>query len=90
LGVAAAYWGLYVAFRIAMTWLIGIRGLKQQGLWKKMPLIPLWDALAFCIWLVSFTRTTIRWRGAEYKLRHGQFVSATDNFAERHSAKSDS
>lgn len=90
LGVAAAYWGLYVAFRVAMTWLIGIRGLKQEGLWKKMPLIPIWDALAFFIWLVSFTRTTVRWRGADYKLRNGQFVPARDEFAAHRSAKSDS
>lgn len=90
LGVAVAYWGLYLVFRGAMTWLIGIQGLKQGGLWKKMPLIPLWDALAFFIWLVSFTRTTIRWRGADYQLRNGQFVSATDNLAANPSAKSDS
>ena len=44
LAVAATYWGLYLAFRVAITWLIGIKGLKQQGLWKKMALIPLWDA----------------------------------------------
>jgi len=87
LGVAAAYWGLYLVFRGAMTWLIGIRGLKQGGLWKKMPLIPVWDGLAFFIWLGSFTRTTIRWRGADYKLRNGHFVSAMDNIAADTSAK---
>lgn len=90
LGVAVAYWGLYLAFRVAMTWLIGIQGLKQEGLWKKMPLIPLWDALAFFIWLLSFTRTTIRWRGADYKLRNGQFVLAGDDFTANHSANSNS
>jgi ceramide glucosyltransferase len=77
LGVAATYWGLYLVFRVAITWLIGIQGLKQAGLWKKMPLIPLWDAIAFSIWLVSFTRTSIRWRGIDYKLRNGQFVSTS-------------
>jgi ceramide glucosyltransferase len=74
LGVAFAYWGLYLAFRVAITWLIGVHGLKQKGLWKKMPLIPLWDALAFLIWLVSFTRTSIRWRGVDYQIRNGHFV----------------
>jgi ceramide glucosyltransferase len=77
LGVAATYWGLYLVFRVAITWLIGIQGLRQAGLWKKMPLIPLWDAIAFSIWLVSFTRTSIRWRGIDYKLRNGQFVSTS-------------
>jgi uncharacterized membrane protein YjfL (UPF0719 family) len=90
LGVAAAYWGLYLAFRVAITWLIGIHGLKQAGLWKKMPLIPLWDAMAFLIWLVSFTRTSIRWRNVDYQLQNGQFASTTDAFAPGSSTKSDS
>ena len=90
LGVAGAYWGSYLAFRVAITWLIGIRGLKQAGLWRKMPLIPLWDAMAFLIWLVSFTRTSIRWRNVDYQLRDGQFASTADTFAPDSSSKSDS
>jgi ceramide glucosyltransferase len=90
LGVAAAYWGSYLAFRVAITWLIGIQGLKQAGLWRKMPLIPLWDAMAFLIWLVSFTRTSIRWRNVDYQLRNGQFASSANTFAPDTSIKSDS
>jgi ceramide glucosyltransferase len=75
--VAAAYLGTYVALRCAMTWLIGTWGLKQPGLWKKMPLIFAWDAVAFVLWLVSFTRHTIRWRNADYFIRGGQLVPAT-------------
>jgi ceramide glucosyltransferase len=90
LGVAVAYWGLYLVFRVAITWLIGIQGLKQAGLWKKMPLIPLWDAMAFLIWLVSFTRTSIRWRNVDYQLRNGQFVSTTDTFVRDSATKIDS
>ncbi len=90
LAVAAAYWGSYLAFRAAITWLIGIHGLRQSGLWKKMPLIPLWDATAFLIWLVSFTRTSIRWRGVDYQLRNGQFVSPTAGLVANSSAKTDS
>jgi ceramide glucosyltransferase len=90
LGVAATYWGLYLIFRVAITWLIGIQGLKQAGLWKKMPLIPLWDAIAFLIWLVSFTRTSIRWRGLDYKLRNGQFVSTSETLVSDSATKSNS
>jgi ceramide glucosyltransferase len=79
LGVAVSYWGSYLLFRVAITWIIGIHGLKQAGLWKKMPLIPVWDAMAFLIWLASFTRTSIRWRGIDYQLRNGQFVSNTNS-----------
>jgi len=79
LRVAAAYLGTYFALRIAMTWLIGVGAMKQAGLWKKMPLIPLWDAFAFFIWLVSFGRKTIRWRGIDYFLREGRLVAVSQN-----------
>jgi ceramide glucosyltransferase len=90
LSVVAVYWGSYVIFRIAMTWLIGIQGLKQSRLWTKMPLIPLWDALAFLIWLASFTRSSIRWRSVDYQLRNGQFVAAATNLVPDSASKSDS
>jgi len=74
IAVAAAYLGTYLALRCAMTWMIGSWGLRQRGLWRKMPAIPAWDALAFCIWLASFGRRSIRWRGADYLLREGRLV----------------
>jgi len=75
--VAALYLGAYLALRIAMVWVIGIRGLKQKSLWKKLPLLPIWDGLAFFIWLISFGRSTIRWRDQEYFIREGRLVPAT-------------
>jgi ceramide glucosyltransferase len=71
---AAVYLGLYSILRAAMTLLIGAWGLEQRRLWLRLPLIPLWDAVAFIIWLVSFTRTSIRWRDGHYHIRNGQLV----------------
>jgi ceramide glucosyltransferase len=82
LNIAAAYLGTYLALRIAMTWMIGVGAMKQKSLWKKMPLIPLWDAFAFFIWLVSFGRKTIRWRGIDYFLREGRLVAVDQNPAQ--------
>jgi ceramide glucosyltransferase len=76
-GVALCYLGGYALFRILITWTIGVWGMKQSGLWKKMPLIPLWDAMAFGMWVASFGRRTIRWRGVDYFLREGRLVAAT-------------
>jgi len=75
--VAVSYFGAYLALRTAMVWLIGVRGLKQRGLWQKLPLLPIWDALAFFIWLISFGRKSIRWRDQEYYIRDGRLVPAT-------------
>jgi ceramide glucosyltransferase len=80
--VALSYLGAYVGLRFAMTWLIGIKGLKHGALWKKLGLIPVWDAVAFGIWLVSFTRNTIRWRDGDYYIREGQLVPVIPASAE--------
>jgi ceramide glucosyltransferase len=75
--VALAYLGTYLVLRLAMTWTVGISGLRQSALWKKLPLIPVWDAVAFLIWLTSFARNKIRWRDGEYYIRDGRLVPVT-------------
>jgi len=72
--IAGAYLGGYLIVRAALTALVGKWGLKQTGVWKKLLWIPAWDALATLIWLASFTRRTIRWRGQDYLIREGQLV----------------
>jgi ceramide glucosyltransferase len=72
--VALLYLGGYLCVRVAMTWLIGIWGMKQQGIWRKMALVPLWDAWALLIWLLSFGRRSIRWRDIDYRIREGMLV----------------
>lgn len=73
-GVALGYLGGYFAVRTAITWLIGVHGLKQRGLWKQFLLIAPWDLLAFAIWIASYFRDSIRWRDAEYQIRDGMLV----------------
>jgi len=74
LSAVLGWFGSYLALRIAIMWSIGIRGLKRPGLWGRMPLIPLWDALALVLWFTSFTRHSIRWRGGEYSVRNGRLT----------------
>ncbi len=72
--VAGAFVAAYLGLRSVMTLQIASWGMKQPGVWKYLPLIPVWDAMAFIIWLVSFTRSTIRWRNRDYHIRNGQLV----------------
>jgi ceramide glucosyltransferase len=81
-GIAIGYLGAYLLLRFAMTWMVGIWGLKQDVLWKKLGLIPVWDAVAFVIWLTSFARNSIRWRDGEYYIRDGRLVPVTPTSAE--------
>jgi ceramide glucosyltransferase len=84
LGVASlcAYFG----FRAAITQAIGGWGLKQPGIYKKLALIPVWDLMATLIWLVSFTRNSIRWRDGYYYIRDGELVPV-DKMAEIHATE---
>jgi ceramide glucosyltransferase len=72
--VAVGYLGLYLGLRIAMMWIAGRWGLKQPAVWRNVPLIPVWDAMAFLIWLTSFGLESIRWRGVDYYIRGGRLV----------------
>lgn len=78
---AAVYLAVYASLRVAVTWAIGIHGLKRPLLWSKMPLVVAWDALATLMWLASFLRRSIRWRGGDYYIRDGMLVSAPQNAA---------
>jgi ceramide glucosyltransferase len=82
-GVALGYLGAYLGLRLAMTWFIGARGLRDQTLRGKMWLLPVWDAVAFLIWLVSFGRNSFHWRGGEYYIHDGQLVPVTPNTMEK-------
>ena len=82
-GLALVYVGIYLGLRTAIAWSIDIRGLKQTGLWKVIALIPLWDALAFCIWSTSFLRQSIQWRDGEYYIRNGMLVAASPRVVEK-------
>src|SRR5438094_2225672 len=76
------YFGAYLGFRVAMTWLVAVWGLRQRGPWKMMPLIVVWDATAFVIWLLTFGRNSIRWRDVDYRIREGTLVPAASSSAE--------
>jgi ceramide glucosyltransferase len=85
--VAAGYLGTYLGLRVVMTWMIAVHGLKQPRFWKEIPLIPVWDGVAFFIWLASFFRNSIRWRGADYYIREGKLVPVNSkSIAEQHYA----
>jgi len=72
--VAVGYLGTYLALRLALIGLVGHWGLHEKNLGRKLPLFVMWDMTAFFIWLASFVRRTIRWRGVDYFVRAGMLV----------------
>jgi ceramide glucosyltransferase len=81
LAVTAGYFGAYLLLRFIMTWMVAIWGLKDHAVWNKLPLILLWDAVAFTIWVASFFRTSIRWRDGQYYIRNGTLVPVASKAA---------
>jgi len=69
LATVILYFGLYAVLRVATTMTVGAWGLHQTNLWKQLLIIPIWDATASIIWLLSFTRRTITWRKVRYWIR---------------------
>ena len=72
--LASTFISAYLFLRICLTWIIGAWGLKRKDLPGKLHLVPVWDALVFCMWVASFARNTIRWRGGQYQIRDGVLV----------------
>jgi len=72
--VAAGYLGAYLALRLAMAWTVGVWGLRDQVLRKKLWLVPLVDALGFIIWTLSFVSSRIQWRGSGFYVRGKRLV----------------
>ncbi|MBI3663472.1 MAG: bacteriohopanetetrol glucosamine biosynthesis glycosyltransferase HpnI [Acidobacteria bacterium] len=73
--LAAGYLGTYLVLRFLMAWTVGVWGLKDPVLRRKLWLVPVRDALAFLVWIASFFSSRIKWRGLEFTIENGRMVS---------------
>ena len=53
--IGAAYLLAYLVLRLGMAWLVGVWGLQDAVLRRKLWLVPLRDLLHFAVWLAAFT-----------------------------------
>ncbi len=75
--IAGVYLLAYLILRFAMAWTVGIWGVGDEVLRRKIWLVPLRDAAHFAIWLASFGSNHIRWADVEYVIRQGRMVPIT-------------
>jgi ceramide glucosyltransferase len=66
--------GAYLAVRVGSCYVIGVWGLDDSVVRRKLWLLPLYDFLTFFVWLASFSINRIEWRGAFFTLEHGRMV----------------
>lgn len=74
--IAAVYLAGYFVLRGLMAWTVGVWGVGDTMLRRRMYLVPLRDAFAFTVWLTSFFKRRIEWRGAEYYIVDKRLVPA--------------
>jgi ceramide glucosyltransferase len=74
--IAAAYVVAYLVLRFAMAWTVGVWGLRDPLLRRRMWMLPLRDAFGFVVWLASFFKRRIEWRGSEFYVRDKRLVPA--------------
>lgn len=77
--ISVGYLLAYLLLRFAMAWTIGIWGVRDEVLRRKLWLVPLRDAIHFVIWLASFGSNHIRWGSVEYVIRKGRMVPISGN-----------
>jgi ceramide glucosyltransferase len=74
--IAAAYLLAYAILRLVMAWTVGVWGVRDEVLRRRLWLVPFRDAIYFAIWLASLASNRIRWGGEEFVMRKGRLVSA--------------
>jgi hypothetical protein len=80
--VAISYLLSYAVLRLVMAWAVGVWGVGDDVLRKKIWLLPIRDALYFLVWLASFGSNRIRWGCDEYLVHNGQMVPVLASKAE--------
>ena len=74
--ITTSYLLLYLLLRLIMAWTVGVWGVGDDTLRRKLWLVPLRDAIYFPIWLAAFCSSRIVWGGEEYVLDKGRMIPA--------------
>lgn len=72
--IAVGYVVAYLVLRHTMAWTVGIWGVGDDVLRRKLWLVPLRDAIYVAVWFASFASNRIVWGGEEFTLKKGQMA----------------
>ena len=70
--VGAGFLGAYLVLRLLMAWVVGVWGVRDEVLRKKLWLVPLRDAIHFAVWVAGFASNRVTWGGVEYAIEGGK------------------
>lgn len=72
---SVAFIAAYLILRFASAWAIGVRGMRDELVRREFWLLPVRDAFAFIVWVVSFFPQRIIWRGQQFEVRDKKLVA---------------
>lgn len=72
--IAAAYLISYLILRLTVAWVVGVWGIGDDVVRRKLWLVPIRDAIHFLVWLAGFTSNHVNWGGVEYDIRGGKMT----------------
>ena len=67
----------YLILRTCVAWVVGVWGIQDEVLRRKLWLVPFRDAIHFLVWLAGFTSNRVTWGGIEYEIRNGKMLPLT-------------
>jgi ceramide glucosyltransferase len=76
---AAAYLWAYLVLRLAMAWTIGVWGLGDPVVRRKIWLVPMRDGVNFFVWVAGFFFSKVQWRGKEYRVKGSCLIPSAAN-----------
>lgn len=65
---AVGYLLAYLVLRLTMAWTIGVWGLGDPVVRRRIWLVPMRDAVNFFVWAAGFFFSKVQWRGKEYRV----------------------
>jgi ceramide glucosyltransferase len=64
--------GAYLVLRLLMAWVVGVWGVQDEVLRRKLWLVPVRDAIHFAVWLAGFASNRVTWGGVKYEIKGGK------------------
>jgi ceramide glucosyltransferase len=70
--IAAGFVAAYLVSRVLMAWVVGVWGVGDEVLRKRLWLVPIRDAIHFVVWVAGFLSNRVTWGGVEYAIEGGR------------------
>ncbi len=75
--VGAGYLLAYLVLRFTMAWVVGIWGINDNVLRRRLWLLPVRDSLNFAVWLGGLASNRVTWGGLEYVMKDGKMMEGS-------------